>query len=244
MYFCGSGVVDFKIGTSVARGARRCRKGVEDRAIYASIPYFASRFHNSTHQAGRQAAVARCRSSYFHFVEGPTFVPSQAVEHLRHLHTRQLARHLNFSADKVRLKRCSATNYRAKCDAFEMGFDVRASCISYGWIYQRKWKRIARKPNNIENVTLQISEYRLALRLLASFGRNLNLWMSLENKKEGGRRAALRRWKYYLSRRVKYNMVRLKLHFLAAAPRRRFGGTFNKEVRERSNVVAPVSLVF
>lgn len=57
-------------GRFVVYKKRRRRCVFDAWAIYASIPYFASRFHNSTHQAGRQA---RCFSSYFHFVEGPTF---------------------------------------------------------------------------------------------------------------------------------------------------------------------------
>ena len=97
------------------------------RPIYASIPYFASRFHNSTHQAGRQACGVTALLIVFPFRRrGPRSPYKSRAPSPGHLHTRQL-RHLNFSADKVRLKRYSETNYRTKCDAFQIALTYSPS---------------------------------------------------------------------------------------------------------------------
>lgn len=105
--------------------------------IYASIPYFASRFHNSTHRVDeRQPAW---------LIVFPFCQEGEAHSHtLYHLHICQLC-HLNFSParDKVVPKKVlRETNYRAKSDAFQIPFTYSVTCISYGWIYCGKWNEI------------------------------------------------------------------------------------------------------
>lgn len=131
--------------------------------IYASIPYFSSRFHNSTHQVERQAPFSHRISilskggrrgcwetttphTHLHY---SLFLPFFLPYTLHHLHSRQLLEYLNFSSTRMMkvgpllltLKIPFETNYRTEWMHLNQAFTYSLAPYVSTWYLEkpRRW---------------------------------------------------------------------------------------------------------